>query len=83
MRKTVIFGAIGAFSILSACVSPAAFESAPVQVQTAQGVVTCQLYTIDMVEWDRSVARPEGMTVEQADQICINKGYEVAQAGRF
>lgn len=59
---------------LSACVSPENYESEPVKVDTPIGVVTCQLYTQDLVIWDRAIDRPESMTVSTADAICVNEG---------
>ncbi|MCQ0092164.1 hypothetical protein FGD77_10810 [Roseovarius sp. M141] len=59
---------------LSACVSPENYESTPVQVATAQGAVTCQLYTQNRLDWDRSIDRPANMSVETADTICRNEG---------
>lgn len=59
---------------LSACISPEVYESEPVQVETPIGIVTCQLYTRDLVIWDRAIERPEGMTVSTADAICVNEG---------
>ncbi|MBB3993578.1 hypothetical protein GGR95_001209 [Sulfitobacter undariae] len=59
---------------ISACSSPADFETAPVQVDTPQGAVTCQLYTQSITAWDRSINRPDKMTTEAADAICRNEG---------
>ena len=64
---------VGAIA-LAGCTSPAYFETEPVQVQTAQGVVTCQLYTKDVLDWDRSINRPATMSVEYADQVCKAEG---------
>ena len=60
--------------ILSGCMTPESFETAPVQVATAQGVVTCQLYRRDRVLWDRAIHRPETMSVNTADEICRAEG---------
>lgn len=60
---------------LAGCVpSPRGYESDPVVVQTDQGPVTCQLYTQEITVWDRSINRPDSMSVAQADQICLNEG---------
>ncbi|TCS66977.1 hypothetical protein [Primorskyibacter sedentarius] len=59
---------------LAACSSPEAFETEPVQVQTSQGIVTCQLYTPGLLDWDRSISRPNSMSVEAADQVCKAEG---------
>lgn len=59
---------------LSACVSVKNYESPPVKVSTAQGEVTCQLYTKERLDWDRSISRPETMSAETADIFCKNEG---------
>lgn len=60
---------------LAACVpNPRDYETAPVQLKTPQGVVTCQLYTKKLVAWDRSIDRPAGMSVRQADDYCQAEG---------
>lgn len=63
-------------AVLSACVpSPEEFESTPVQVQTPEGVVTCQLYRLDRVIWDRAIDFPATkMSVKQADDYCRQEG---------
>ena len=64
---------------LSAC-TPKNMETTPVEVETAKGTVICQLYTRNMVYWDRSIHRPEGMTADHADAVCAAKGHELQQA---
>lgn len=60
---------------LAGCVpSPRGYETDPVVVQTKQGPVTCQLYTQEITVWDRSIDRPEGMSVGEADQVCLAEG---------
>lgn len=59
---------------LAGC-SPRFYESAPIYVYTPQGEVVCQLYTKEEVLWDRSINRPDSMSVQKADNICINEGY--------
>jgi len=61
---------------LAACASPESYETEPVKVDTPIGVVTCQLYTRDLVVWDRAIDRPETMTVSTADAICVNEGQQ-------
>ena len=73
MKK--IFALIGVLSI-TAC-SPRFYETAPVVVNSAQGPVICQLYTKEEVLWDRSISRPENMSVTMADTICIKEGYKL------
>lgn len=58
---------------LTAC-TPRQFESDPVTVGSPQGPVTCQLYTRNMLDWDRSINRPATMSVADADQICRAEG---------
>lgn len=73
--KTAVSLAMLAGFTLSACVvSPEVYETEPVELETATGVVTCQLYTDDLVLWDRSIDRPEGMSVTEADAICKAEG---------
>ena len=59
---------------VSGCLSAVNYETAPVVVSTAQGPVTCQLYTREQVTWDRSIGRPEEMSVHVADAVCVNEG---------
>jgi hypothetical protein len=65
-------------TILSGCLDPQSMETAPVQVSTAQGVVTCQLYRRDRVLWDRAIHRPDTMSVATADQVCQAEGERIA-----
>ncbi|MEP3334005.1 hypothetical protein [Sedimentitalea sp.] len=65
---------LSAVAVAGCVPSPASFESAPVQVQTAQGVVTCQLYTPERVYWDRAIDRPNSMSVQQGDAVCRAEG---------
>ncbi|WP_411837442.1 hypothetical protein [Paracoccus sp. ME4] len=66
-------------ALLAAC-SPANFESEPVAVQTPNGTVTCQLYTRGMTDWDRSISRPDTMSVEVADSFCRREGQRLQGA---
>lgn len=60
---------------ISGCVpSPTTYETTPVQVETAKGVVTCQLYTRERVVWDRAINRPNSMSVEEGDAVCRAEG---------
>ena len=75
MTKTSIAAVLGGSLLLAGCVaSPEFYATEPVQIQTPGGIVTCQLYTESRVIWDRSVARPETMTVQQADNYCRGEG---------
>ena len=66
--------AAAATAFLSGCISPEDFETTPVEVSTAQGIVTCQLYKHDRVIWDRAIHRPETMSVATADAVCVAEG---------
>lgn len=59
---------------LAGCVDPRDYESDPVEVPTTRGTVICQLYTQNLVVWDRAITRPEAMTVADADAVCIDEG---------
>ncbi|MDE9450685.1 hypothetical protein J3R80_09440 [Aliiroseovarius sp. Z3] len=72
---------LGAAVVLSGCVR-SSYESTPVEVNTAKGKVTCQLYTPERVQWDEAIAKPESMSKREADRICINKGAEQLKAYR-
>lgn len=64
-----------ALAVLAGCsIDPKAYESPPVTVQTRQGPVVCQLYTKEIVRWDRSITRPGAMSVEAADAVCLEAG---------
>ena len=65
---------------LTACVvpSPRDYETDPVTLNTSKGPVVCQLYTANLTAWDRSVGRPEDMTVAEADKICRDHGKKMA-----
>ncbi|MDO5529689.1 MAG: hypothetical protein Q4F71_09825 [Paracoccus sp. (in: a-proteobacteria)] len=74
--------AFGTALALGACApTPEQFESTPVLVETAQGTVTCQLYTLSQVTWDRSIHRPASMDVRTADTICRNEGQRIMDGG--
>jgi hypothetical protein len=61
--------------LLTGCIlSPEAYETEPVEVETPQGVVTCQLYSEEIVSWDRSIDRPATMGVQEADAFCKSEG---------
>lgn len=82
MTAKIIIAAVmvtGSVAVLAGC-SPRDLETPPIVVQTVQGPVTCQLYTLDEVYWDRSIGRPEGMQVETADGICRAEGMRILQA---
>lgn len=82
MYKKILI-VLSAGAALTACtLDPKAYETTPVVVDTAAGPVTCQLYTKELVRWDRSVDRPAGMSVETADKVCLAEGQrEKAEMG--
>lgn len=59
---------------LSACLDPRDYETAPVEVATAEGIVTCQLYTQERVIWDRAIGFPRTISVKAADKVCQDEG---------
>ncbi len=70
-----LFVTISAFALLAGCAGdPRDFESTPVEVASPKGTVTCQLYTKEVVLWDRAIDRPDAMGVEEADEICRAEG---------
>ncbi len=78
--KAPRFGTVFLLSVVvvttAACIPrPEDLETAPVKVQTPQGVVTCQLYRQDRVTWDRAIDFPATkMSVPQADAYCRQEG---------
>lgn len=63
-------------AVVAGCIpSPRELETPPVQVQTPKGVVTCQLYRQDRVDWDRAIDFPATkMSVPEADAYCQQEG---------
>jgi len=74
---------VTALPLLTACIpSPASFETEPVVIDTSTGPVTCQLYTAEIVAWDRAIDRPDTMPVAEADAICQAEGRRAAMTSR-
>ncbi|WP_051910085.1 hypothetical protein [Paenirhodobacter enshiensis] len=72
-------GAIVAVALvgsLSACAHDT-WESVPMLVKSSQGNVICQLYGRDQVLWDTSIAHPDAMSKDDADQVCRAEGQRV------
>lgn len=63
-----VYFAISAAVFLSAC------ASAPINLQTPKGTVTCQNYLDDILLWDRAISHPSGMTKAEADFMCRDAG---------
>ncbi len=63
-------------AVVAGCIpSPRELETTPVKVQTPKGVVTCQLYRQDRVDWDRAIDFPATkMSVPEADAYCQQEG---------
>ncbi|MCU0907875.1 MAG: hypothetical protein MUF73_10595 [Rhodobacteraceae bacterium] len=80
MAHTIHIVPLLAALLLAACApNPAMFETAPVVINATAGPVTCQLYTTDLVVWDRSIDRPPTMPVAEADAICQAAGMRQAE----
>jgi hypothetical protein len=77
MRATG-FGTLALCLLIMAGCSPRELETTPVRVATPKGDVICQLYTLELVYWDRAIHVPAGMNPDEADNICRAKGDEVA-----
>ena len=75
MKKLTLVMAIAATGVMAGCVNKSGFESNPVQIKTEKGVVTCQLYMRDRVQWDEAIAVPAGMTKAEGDAYCIQEGH--------
>ncbi len=68
-------GLLAALIVVSGCVQdPRQYESPPVTVTVAKGKITCQLYTKELIYWDRATDWPRSMTVEEADAVCLEQG---------
>jgi len=80
MVRNSIFMACAALGV-AACISPQDYETTPVEISTSKGLVTCQLYSPGRVSWDRSINRPENMSVQEADNVCISEGNRILAGG--
>ena len=77
MNKILIPSLLTATVLLAGCLDKDSYKTEPVQVSTAQGVITCQLYTHEKVLWDEAISAPSGMTIDTADKICFEEGKRV------
>jgi hypothetical protein len=67
---------------IGACTpDPRQYETEPVKVKSDKGIVTCQLYTDEIVIWDRAIDRPSNMTIQDADAICRALGERRQKGG--
>lgn len=64
-----------AVTVLSGCIDQQNYATTPVEVQTEKGTVVCQLYTEDRVLWDEAISAPPGMTIREANNICVREGH--------
>lgn len=74
MQKSIILAAVLSSAIGACAPIDAGMETIPVDVESDQGKVTCQLYNHDIVMWDRAIAFPQGMTAEAAREVCLDEG---------
>lgn len=75
MSKKPILFVIAASVLVAGCATdPKNYESAPVSVETSKGTVVCQLYTRDLVAWDRAIEVPQKMSISEGDTICRAEG---------
>lgn len=79
-KKFKIAGMLVSALVLAGCVgTPEQFATAPVEVETSKGIVVCQLYTPEIVLWDRSIGRPDSMSSYEADGICRERGASILE----
>ncbi len=69
-KATLVVSALA----LAGCIDKTAYETTPVSVITDLGPITCQLYTKRQTFWDRATHVPQGMTIQQGDEICQQEG---------
>ncbi len=88
-KTLVCITTLSAVPFLSACTSngvpvlPEPFgtrdvkgnETEPVTVETAKGIVVCQLYGAQTVLWDRAIDYPNDMDYREADNYCRRAGH--------
>lgn len=74
MTKRLVFAVIGLSALAACSLDPKDYESDPVTVATPEGPVVCQLYTKELVRWDRAISRPATMSVAIGDAICLEEG---------
>lgn len=88
---TKLFFGLATIAMLSACsLDPKDYESKPVTIPVPEqyvpvtgkdATITCQLYTKEIVRWDRATVYPEGLTHEHADNACLNEGNRQRNGG--
>lgn len=81
MLRKAVFACATVVTLGACAITPQQYETTPVIVDSAAGPVTCQLYTLEQVTWDRSINRPGSMSVATADNLCRQEGLRVMQGG--
>ncbi|MEL7013596.1 MAG: hypothetical protein AAFO72_09980 [Pseudomonadota bacterium] len=81
MKQSIMIAGMALLGAAGCTLDPRNFETEPVEVATSKGVVLCQLYTKETVVWDRAIDRPDGMSVQEADDICRAEGARQSEAG--
>lgn len=81
MKAKLALTVVGTMLVTGCAITPEQYETTPVVLSTAQGPVTCQLYTLEQVTWDRSIHRPNAMSVDTADALCRNEGNRILRDG--
>ena len=78
--KRILLSAAG-LALLGACSSgnplanPKAYETPEQDIFVQDhGIVSCQLYTRELVVWDRAVHWPQTLPQEVADEFCLREG---------
>ncbi|MBI1495226.1 MULTISPECIES: hypothetical protein [Rhodobacterales] len=74
MKTVTIMATTIATVALAGCIDQQSYATTPVQVETEKGTVVCQLYTENRVLWDEAILAPEGMTIREANNVCIREG---------
>lgn len=81
-NKCITAAVLAVVALGAAACTPHDLESPPVKVSTPKGDVVCQLYTRSVLDWDRAIKVPAGMSAETADGICRNRGIEWKETGK-
>ena len=56
---------------ITGCANKKEHETTPIRLNTPEGLVVCQLYSLDLIMWDTSITRPKSISKETTDTICI------------
>ena len=63
-----------ALFIITGCANKKEHETTPIRLSTPEGLVVCQLYSLDLIMWDTSITWPKSISKETADKIRIAEG---------